>query len=948
MADYKSTLNLPNTAFPMRGNLAKREPLMLADWEKRELYKKIRKSRAGCNTFILHDGPPYANGNIHIGHSINKVLKDIILKSKTLSGYDCPYVPGWDCHGLPIEVKVESLVGKPGVKVTPAEFRQECRKYAKSQVEAQRADFKRLGVLGDWDHPYLTMNFETEAATLRLLGKVISEGHFVRGLKPVYWCMDCQSALAEAEVEYKDVTSDSIYVRFAAQDESKTEQIFGAQGQGQGPLSCVIWTTTPWTLPANRAICMNEALKYSLVQVKTEKGPERFILASGLIDDVMKTCGIEDFKVLGSEVSGKALELTRFKHPFLDFDVPVILGAHVTLEGGTGCVHTAGGHGLDDYNVSVKYGLEIYNPVKPDGCFADDVKYFAGMNVLKANPEVIKVLKDTGSLVKAVKITHSYPHCWRHKTPVIFRATEQWFISMDGHGLRKKALDEIKKVRWIPAWGQNRIEAMVSQRTDWCISRQRTWGMPCAVLINNETGEIHPKTSEIIEKVAKEVEKKGIQAWWDLKVEDLIGPEDAQNWHKDPNTLDVWFDSGSTWFTVAGQRPELKGHDVDLYLEGSDQHRGWFMSSLMLSCATQSKAPYKQVLTHGFTVDGQGRKMSKSLGNVIAPREVVDKLGADVLRLWIASNDYTGDMAVSHEIFNHVSDSYRRVRNTVRFLLANLNGFDPEKDMVPFEQMVELDKWAVSTASKVQKQIIKAYEDYDFHQAVQAMMLFCSVQMGSFYLDIIKDRQYTAKGSGLARRSCQSALYLIAEALVRWMAPVLSFTAQEAWEALPGKHDEFVFTARWFEGLKELDEHSAFSSEFWDRILAFRAEANKAIEGARNAGIVGGSLEAELTVYAKGQLLIDLRQLQDELKFVLITSKAEVKDAEDKETIIPADAVKSESLDCAFTVAKSKAHKCERCWHYEEDVGSDPEYPGLCRRCVENIKSAQGESRRFA
>ncbi|MBO5566352.1 MAG: isoleucine--tRNA ligase [Succinivibrio sp.] len=941
MADYKNTLNLPNTAFPMRGNLAQREPKMLENWEQRELYKKIRKSREGCNQFILHDGPPYANGNIHIGHAINKVLKDIIVKSKTLSGFDCPYIPGWDCHGLPIEVKVESLVGKPGQKIDAAAFREECRKYAKSQVEGQKKDFRRLGVLGDWENPYLTMNFKTEADTLRCLGKVIANGHFVRGLKPVYWCMDCQSALAEAEVEYYDVTSDSIYVRFAAADEKEILSIFGCESKGMGPVSCVIWTTTPWTLPANRAICLNEQFKYALVQANFGKGIERLIMASDLVESVTHEFGIEHYEIL-AEVNGKDLELKRFKHPFLNHDVPVILGAHVTLDAGTGCVHTAGGHGLDDYNVSVKYGLEIYNPVGPDGCFKSDVEYFAGLNVMKSNPEVIKVLEEKGVLVKKVKINHSYPHCWRHKTPVIFRATPQWFISMDGRNLRSRALEEIKKVRWIPAWGQNRIEAMVKQRTDWCISRQRTWGMPCAVLINNETGEIHPKTPEIIEKVAKAVEQKGIQAWWDLSVEELVGPEDAKLYHKDPNTLDVWFDSGSTQYSVVDQRPEFK-HSADLYLEGSDQHRGWFMSSLMLSVATKDKAPYREVLTHGFTVDGQGRKMSKSLGNVIAPQEVIDKLGADVLRLWIASNDYTGDMAVSHEIFKRSSDSYRRVRNTIRFLLSNLNGFDPAKDAVPFDKMVELDKWAVSLTSKVQKELLKYYDDYDFHMVVQSIMHFCSIELGSFYLDIIKDRQYTAKAESLARRSCQSALYIIAECLLRWIAPILSFTAQEAWEAMPGERDEFVFTAKWFDGLQELDESSKFNSAYWQRVLTFRDEANKAIETARNNGVIGGALEAEVKVYTQDeQLISDIEQLEDEMRFVLITSRADLCKGE-----APEGAIASEVLKCAFTVEKSKAHKCERCWHYEADVDSDPEYPGLCRRCVENIKTA-GEVRKFA
>lgn len=929
----------------MRGDLAKREPGMLKDWEERSLYQKIRASRQGRDTFILHDGPPYANGNIHIGHAINKIIKDIIVKSKTMAGFDSPYIPGWDCHGLPIEVKVETMIGKAGVKVDPAVFRAECRKYAATQIDNQRRDFKRMGVIGDWDHPYITMDFRTEADTLRALGEVILNGHFVRGLKPVYWCMECQSALAEAEVEYQDIEGDSIYVRFPAEEPQKLEEIFKCSAApGEGPLACVIWTTTPWTLPANRAICFNELFKYSLVQVYGEAGPERLIIATKLVDEVMKIAGIEKYSLLGESVSGRALEHQRFHHPFYeDVHSQGILGAHVTLDSGTGCVHTAPGHGLDDYNVCTKYGIEIFTPVEPDGCFKKDLPLFGGMNVLKANPDVIRVLKEKGALLKYLRIVHSYPHCWRHKTPVIYRATEQWFISMDGKGLRNIALAEIAKVRWIPAWGRNRIEAMVSQRTDWCISRQRTWGMPCAVLINNETGEIHPRTAEIIEKVAQAVEKKGIQAWWDLSVEDLIGPEEAPLYHKDPNTLDVWFDSGSTFYSVVRHHPAFHGHEANMYLEGSDQHRGWFMSSLMLSCATQGKAPYREVLTHGFTVDGQGRKMSKSLGNVIAPIEVINKLGADVLRLWVASTDYSGEMAVSHEIFRRTADAYRRVRNTVRFLLANLNGFDPEKDRVPFAEMVELDKWAVSLCSRTQKKVEGYYSDYDFHMVVQTLMRFCSIEMGSFYLDIIKDRQYTASASGRARRSCQSALYIIAECLLRWMAPILSFTAQEAWETMPGKRDEFVFTAEWYRELQELDPADKFSHEYWQRILNFRDEANRALEKARNAGLVGGSLEAELSIYAKDELAADLKQLGDELRFVLIVSRADIKEEE-----APEGAYAAENLPCAFTVRKSTAPKCVRCWHYEQDVDCDPEYPHLCRRCVENIRSLMGEKRLFA
>ena len=945
MADYKSTLNLPETAFPMRGDLAKREPAMLKKWEEQNLYHKIRQSRENCDMFILHDGPPYANGAIHIGHAINKTLKDIIIKSKTLSGFDSPYIPGWDCHGLPIEQKVESEIGKPGQKVDAAQFRQECRKYALKHINNQRTDFKRLGVIGDWDHPYLTMDYKTEADIIRALGKVITNGHFVLGYKPVYWCMECQSALAEAEVEYYDVTSDAIFVRFLADDKAAVLKAFNVADVA-GDVSCVIWTTTPWTLPANRAICLNDSFDYALVKVEGEKAG-CYIMAQELVESVLKTLGVgeDQYQVLGT-CKGSALELLKFKHPFYDFTVPVVLAKHVTLDAGTGCVHTAGGHGLDDYTVSVKYGLEIFNPVGPDGCFVPETPLFGGLNVFKANPEVIKVLQERGALLHSGKIVHSYPHCWRHKTPVIFRATQQWFISMDGHGLRQRALEEIKKVRWIPAWGQNRIEAMVSQRVDWCISRQRTWGMPCAVLVNKETGAVHPRTEEIIEKVAQEVEKKGIQAWWDLKLEDLIPAEEVPLYYKDPNTLDVWFDSGSTHFSVTDQRPEFRGHSADMYLEGSDQHRGWFMSSLMLSVAMKNVAPYKQVLTHGFTVDDKGRKMSKSLGNVIAPQEIWDKMGADVLRLWIATNDYTGDIAVSQEIFKRSADAYRRIRNTIRFLLANLNGFDPETNMVKFEDMVELDKWAVSLTKQTQDAIIAHYDNYDFHLVVKELMHFCSIELGSFYLDIIKDRQYTAKTDSLARRSCQSALYIIAECLVRWIAPIISFTAQEVWEVLPGKRDEFVFTAYWFQhdNLKTLDESAQFNSAYWERILAFRDEVNRAIESARNAGTIGGSLEAEVQVFAQGDLVADLKALGDELRFVLITSKVTVNEGE-----APEGALVSElnGKKVGFIVTKSTAHKCERCWHYEEGVGSDPEHPTLCPRCLENILKG-GETRRFA
>lgn len=937
MADYKNTLNLPQTKFPMRGDLAKREGPALEQWEQKKLYEQVQKARENAPMFILHDGPPYANGDIHIGHAVNKILKDIIVKSKVMSGFCSPYIPGWDCHGLPIELKVEGLVGKPGVKVDAATFREECRKYAKSQIKNQMEGFKRLLVLGDFEHPYITMDYKTEADTIRALGKVIANGHFVRGQKPVYWCMECQSALAEAEVEYKDIKSTTVYVKFNALSDEEILKIFNTQ-KGHGKISCLIWTTTPWTLPSNYAISLNENIEYSLVQVKDE----RLIIATDLVADVMKTAKIEDYELLAQSF-GKNFELVKFVHPFIDREVPILLGNHVTLEAGTGCVHTAPAHGLDDYVICQKYKItDTKSVVGPDGCFDESVEHFAKLNVFDANPKVVELLEQKNALLAKTTIVHSYPHCWRHKTPVIFRATPQWFITMDGNGLRDRALELIKGVRWIPSWGQNRIEAMVSQRTDWCISRQRTWGMPCAVLINNETGQIHKDTAAIIEKVAQAVEQKGIQAWWDLSVEDLIGKEEAHLYHKDPNTLDVWFDSGSTHYSVVDARPEFKGHSADMYLEGSDQHRGWFMSSLMLSVATKNNAPYKQVLTHGFTVDGQGRKMSKSLGNVIAPQEVINKLGADVLRLWVASTDYTGEMAVSDEIIQRASESYRRVRNTVRFLLANLTGFEPKEHLVEFDKLVELDKWAVSLACKVQEELRAYYDNYDFHLVVKRLMHFCSIELGSFYLDIIKDRQYTAKANSHARRSCQSALYHIANMLIRAMAPILSFTAQEAFELLPGNTEEFVFTQTWYDGLQSLDENSSFNHEYWQKILDFRAQVYRAIEDARNKGIIGGSLEAEVTIYADDKLKACLDMLEDELKFVLITSKTSV--TTDK---APSDAFMSEDNTIGFVITKSQAPKCERCWHFEELTNSNSAYAGLCPRCIENV-AGDGEKRRFA
>lgn len=791
MSDYKNTLNLPETGFPMRGDLAKREPGMLQRWYEQDLYGIIRTAKKGKKSFILHDGPPYANGSIHIGHSVNKILKDIIIKSKGMSGFDSPYVPGWDCHGLPIELKVEQLYGKPGEKLTAAEFREKCREYAAEQVEGQKKDFIRLGVLGDWDHPYLTMDFKTEANIIRALGKIIDNGHLLKGAKPVHWCTDCRSSLAEAEVEYYDKTSPSIDVAFHAVDAAAVAAKFGVTSFN-GPVSLVIWTTTPWTLPANRAISLHPEFAYQLVQVDGQC----LILAAELVESVMKRAGISAWTVLGS-CKGADLELMRFEHPFMGFDVPAIMGEHVTLDAGTGAVHTAGGHGPDDFVISQKYGLEIANPVGPNGCYLPGTHpLLDGKFVFKANDLIVDLLREKGALLHVEKLVHSYPCCWRHKTPIIFRATPQWFISMDQKGLRKQSLEEIKGVQWIPEWGQARIETMVANRPDWCISRQRTWGVPMSLFVHKDTEQLHPRSVELMEEVAKRVEQDGIQAWWDLDAADILGAE-AADYVKVPDTLDVWFDSGSTHSSVVDVRPEFNGHGADMYLEGSDQHRGWFMSSLMISTAMKGKAPYKEVLTHGFTVDGQGRKMSKSIGNTISPQDVMNKLGGDILRLWVASTDYTGEIAVSDEILKRSADSYRRIRNTARFLLANLNGFEPSTDCVAPEDMVVLDRWAVGRALAAQQDIEQAYANYDFHEVVQRLMQFCSVEMGSFYLDIIKDRQYTAKSDSVARRSCQTALFHIAEALVRWMAPIMSFTADEIWAFLPGKRAQYVFTEEW-------------------------------------------------------------------------------------------------------------------------------------------------------
>jgi isoleucyl-tRNA synthetase len=913
----------------MKGNLAQREPEMLKHWQENDLYGQIRQKREGAKKFILHDGPPYANGDIHIGHAVNKILKDIIVKSQGLNGFDAPYVPGWDCHGLPIELQVEKKIGKAGVKVDADKFRHACREYALKQVDKQRTDFKRLGVLGDWEKPYLTMDFKTEANIVRALGKIISAGHLHKGVKPVHWCTDCGSALAEAEVEHEDKQSPAIDVRFRSTDQAELLKCFDVDADIVADIesiSIVIWTTTPWTLPANQAVAVNSEYDYVLVQVDNEA----LILAEGLYKDVMSRCGIEDFKVIGS-CAGSELENLKFQHPFYDRVVPVILGEHVTLEAGTGAVHTAPGHGQDDYVVGQRYGLEIDNPVADNGCFLPDTELFAGEHVFKANASVLKVLQEKGALLHHENLLHSYPHCWRHKTPIIFRATPQWFISMDGNGLRQQALTAIKDVKWQPSWGEERIHGMIENRPDWCISRQRTWGVPIAVFINRETQEPHPDTAQLIEKVAKLIEEKGIDAWFDLDAAILLG-EESEQYSKIIDTLDVWFDSGVTHDTVLNADERLSS-PADVYLEGSDQHRGWFQSSLLTSIAMNNgEKPFKTVVTHGFVVDAKGMKMSKSKGNVIAPQKVMNVLGADVLRLWVAATDYSTEMSVSDEILKRTSDAYRRFRNTARYLLSNLDGFDPDKNSIAYKDMLDLDKWAIEHAIRLQKEIIIAYDNYEFHLIYQLLHQFCVVEMGGFYLDIVKDRQYTMPENSLARRSGQTAMYHLIEMMVRWFAPILSFTAAEIWKYIPGKRSDSVFFENWYE-LDINESESKTRQSQWDAIILIRDEVNKQLETLRVAGDIGSSLDAEVDLYCNDENKNKLEALTDELRFVLITSYARWYSIDEKSS----EAIESEIPGLFIQASASKYDKCVRCWHHRKDVGSHEKHPELCERCISSV-----------
>lgn len=945
MTDYKDTLNLPHTDFPMKAGLPQREPEMLAQWQSMDIYNQLRKQRTGKEKFILHDGPPYANGNLHIGHAVNKILKDIVVKAKTLDGLDAPFVPGWDCHGLPIELNVEKKFGKAGDKLSAQEFREKCRAYANEQIDIQRSEFKRWGVIGDWDHPYRTMDFHYEANIIRALAKIIDNHHVVQGFKPVHWCIDCASSLAEAEVEYKNKTSPAIDVRFKVVNEKEflaKLNFINKEQHGKGSISIPIWTTTPWTLPANEAVALHADNEYVLVQVATQQGHERLLLSPILLENCLARYGVAEHQEL-ARCNGNVLENILLQHPFYDYlQVPIILGEHVTTDAGTGAVHTAPAHGADDYVIGKRYNLPLNNPVGSNGCYLPDTPLFAGEHVFKANAHIIEVLRESDALLCEQKLEHSYPHCWRHKTPLIFLATPQWFISMEKNHLREQALNAIDKTQWMPDWGQARIQGMIKDRPDWCISRQRAWGTPLALFIHKETRALHPDTARLMEEVALRVEKQGIEAWFALDAKEILGV-DAEQYEKISDTLDVWFDSGVSHFAVLQQNPAL-AWPADLYLEGSDQHRGWFHSSLLTANAMFGKAPYKAVLTHGFTVDEHGRKMSKSLGNVVAPEKVINSLGADILRLWVASTDYRAEIAVSDEILKRMAEAYRRIRNTTRFLLANLHDFDPAKNLVAAKDMLALDRWVVERASLLQTEIKKAYDDYQFHLIYQKLHNFCVNELGGFYLDIIKDRQYTMQKDSRGRRSAQTALYHIAEAMVRWFAPILSFTAEEIWHYLPGKRAESVLLSTWY----ELPKVEKDKDRNWDLIIQVRDAVNKEIEKFRGEGKIGSALEAEVELYCESGSNLDkiLRSLKNELRFVLITSEARVLSWVDRSS----DAIEISLADKfavkVIAIAETKT-KCARCWHRRDDVGKHAEHPDICGRCVENV-DGKGEERFFA
>lgn len=943
----KYPLNLPDTPFPMRGNLPKREPEWIREWDEKHIYERIIDARRDAKKFILHDGPPYANGNIHVGHAVNKILKDMILKEKTLEGFQAPYVPGWDCHGMPIEVQIEKMHGK---NLPVDKMQSLARAYALEQSKLQLADFKRLGVLGDWDNPYRTMKFKNEAEEIRALAAVVKKGYVYRGLKPVNWCFDCQSALAEAEVEYKDKKSHTIDVAFelADEDRARVEEIFGRSLEK--PCFNVIWTTTPWTIPANQALNMNPELEYGLYDV----GDRLLILGTGLAEAALERYGMKGEKI--ATAMGDKFELVRFRHPlwhvhegFRRFS-PVYLADYVDATAGTGIVHSAPAYGVDDFISCKKHGMtndQVLTPVMGDGTYSESLPLFGGLNIWAAADKICETIAVAGNLLSHGSIVHSYMHCWRHKTPLVYRATNQWFVRMDApnadtrgvldteaseRSLRDAALECVKATKFFPTWGINRLYAMIENRPDWCISRQRNWGVPLPFFMHKETGELHPRTLEIMEEVAKMVEEKGIESWATAKPEDFLTADEAADYVRSPDILDVWFDSGVTHYTVMrGSHADELAWPADLYLEGSDQHRGWFHSSLLTGTMIDGRAPYKMLLTHGFVVDEKGEKMSKSKGNVVRPQEVSEKFGAEILRLWVASTDYSGELRLGQTILKRVVESYRRVRNTLRFLLANTSDFDASKDLVPVENLLELDRWALAYTERFQKEVLAEYGEFRFHNVVSMLQTFASADLGSFYLDVLKDRLYTTAPGSEARRSAQTALWYITKTLLRLMAPVLSFTAEEAFKVFSPNESETIFTER-FEPLPEVAGAEALLAK-WDAVRTVRADLQKKIEELRGEGQIGSSLQAVVRIEAAPAVYDALASLGDELRFVMIVSAVELVKSADEET--------------HFAVSASKEGKCERCWHYVAGIGSDAEHPTLCPRCASNLFGA-GEKRLFA
>ncbi|MDA9608833.1 isoleucine--tRNA ligase [SAR86 cluster bacterium] len=929
MKELKETLNLPNTGFSMKANLAQKEPKILDHWKEIDLYSLLQEKNKDKQKFILHDGPPYANGPIHLGHVVNKVLKDIIIKNKVISGYNTPYIPGWDCHGLPIELNVEKKSGKVNIDITATDFRAQCREHANQQIAIQRNDFKRLGVLGDWSNPYKTMDYKFEANIVRSLGKIIEADHLSRGSKPVYWCDQCSSALAEAEVEYFDKESKAIDFLFPIHSD-QFKNIFGDLKYQE----CFIasWTTTPWTIPGNKAICFNSKLDYELFELKFKGKIIDVLLCSELVETFFERCEIKEYKSLGV-VKGDELSGLVSSHPFLKQDSPLVSGEHVTSEMGTGFVHTAPAHGLEDYDACRGMDIDFTSPVRADGTFGEDIEYVGGKNIKEGNEIVIDLLLEKGLLLAQNKYRHSFPNCWRHKTPLFFRATPQWFISMDKNNLLKKCEEKIEEVNWLPEWGKTRISSMMSDRPDWCVSRQRSWGVPITLFIHKETGDLHKDTLKIIEKVAQRIETEGTEAWFSSDSQDFIG-NDADNYEKVTDTLDVWFDSGVTHFCVLNENKNLS-YPADLYLEGSDQHRGWFQSSLLTGMAINKETPYRTALTHGFVVDSKGRKMSKSVGNVISPQSVWNKRGADILRAWVASTDFRNEMNFSEEIMDRTSDSYRRIRNTMRFLMSNLYDFDSDKDLIQSDKYTELDKWIVLKAKNLQEDIKQDYENYEIHLAFQKILNFCTNELGGFYLDIIKDRLYTSKKDGDARKSSQSALFQLLNALITWIAPILSYTAEEAYLEI-NKNNSSIFLSGWFEDWADLE--SSIDDETWKLLIETKTEVNKFLEEKRNNGEIGSSLEAEVTLHCDDQLFMRLSEISDELKYLFITSKATLTHLEENK-------INTEIEGLMLSITPSDLEKCDRCWHHVEGLSNFKE-DKICSRCKENIEG-QGEVRSY-